>query len=88
MKTGILRSWHSERGFGILSAKRNEAYFLHTNNVLEGPEEPAIGSLVEFDVAPADNNGKFPQAIRAKITPPDAKEPAAPTAPAANQEAQ
>ncbi len=69
-KQGILKSWDSLRGFGTVVITRHEAYFLHTTSVLEGPENPALGSTVYFDAAPAFRNGKLPQAVNAVIVAP------------------
>jgi cold shock CspA family protein len=66
-KQGILKSWNSLRGFGTVVITRHEAYFLHTTSVIEGPENPALGSIVYFDAAPAFRNGKLPQAVNAVI---------------------
>lgn len=70
MKQGILTSWNSIRGFGTVVISRHEAYFLHTTNVVEGPDNPARGSVVYFDVGPAVNGGKLPQAVNAVIVEP------------------
>jgi cold shock CspA family protein len=70
MKQGILTSWNSIRGFGTVVISRHEAYFLHTTNVVEGPDNPTRGSVVYFDVAPAINDGKLPQAVNAVIVEP------------------
>ncbi len=69
-KQGLLKSWDSLRGFGTVVITRHEAYFLHTTSVLEGPENPALGSTVYFDAAPAFRNGKLPQAVNAVIIEP------------------
>jgi hypothetical protein len=48
----------------------SEVYFLHASNVTETPdgmEEPPIGSTIHFDVSPARDGGKYPQAINARI---------------------
>jgi hypothetical protein len=73
-KQGVLKSWHPLRGFGTVVVTRHEAYFLHTSNVVEGPENPALGSIVHFDPAPAINNGKLPQAVNAIVEPADGLE--------------
>jgi hypothetical protein len=65
-KEGILQSWHAN-GFGMVSVAE-ELFFLHRNNIADG--EPIRGSFVEFDVAPAQGNGKYPQAVAAIITAP------------------
>jgi hypothetical protein len=67
MKQRILKSWHPLKGFGIVDISRTEAYFLHTSNVVKGPENPAPGSIVNFDVSPPMNGGKLPQAVNAVI---------------------
>jgi hypothetical protein len=69
-KQGVLTSWKPLKGFGSVVVNRHEVYFLHTTNVVEGPENPVLGSVVHFDVAPAVNNGKFPQAVNAVIAEP------------------
>lgn len=70
-KQGTLISWYPLKGFGIVKITRQEAYFLHTSNVVEGPENPALGSTVHFDVAPPTRNGKLPNAINAVIVEPE-----------------
>jgi hypothetical protein len=65
-KQGVLKSWHVN-GYGIVAVSRKELYFLHTNNVIEGPDELEIGSVVEFDVAPPRGSGRFEQAVNARI---------------------
>ena len=69
-KQGVLKSWHPLKGFGTVVINRYEAYFLHTTSVVEGPENPALGSTVYFDAAPAFRNGKLPQAVNAVIVEP------------------
>jgi len=69
-KQGVLKRWDPFMGFGTVVISRHEAYFLHTTNVIEGPENPAIGSIVYFDVAPAFRRGKLPQAVNAVIVEP------------------
>jgi hypothetical protein len=65
-KKGVLQSWHTN-GFGMISVGE-ELFFLHRKNIQAG--DPIIGSLVEFDVAPARGDGKFPQAVAALIVAP------------------
>ncbi len=68
---GRLRSW-SNRGWGIVAVTVNEIYFLHASAIVEFPAgmiDPPLNSFVHFDVAPAVNGGKFPQAINARINP-------------------
>lgn len=63
---GVLQSWH-KNGYGMVSVDE-ELFFLHRNNIAYG--EPIVGSLVEFNVAPARGKGKFPQAVAAQIVTP------------------
>jgi hypothetical protein len=66
-KTGRLRSWN-ERGYGIIQTDvRAERYFLHTNSIVVGPEIPAVGSIIHFNVAPPYKNGVLQQAVDAVI---------------------
>lgn len=62
-KKGVLQSWH-DNGWGMISLA-GQLYFLHQRGIISG--EPIIGSLVEFDVAPARGNGKFEQAVNAIV---------------------
>jgi len=69
MKTGKLLSW-SERGYGLVAVTFREIYFLHSADVVEAPDgmlTPPIGVIVHFDTAPAQNNGRYPRAINARI---------------------
>jgi hypothetical protein len=66
-KQGILISWKPLKGFGSVAVSRHEVYFLHTTKVVKGPETPAVGSVVYFDVAPAREGGQHPQAVNAVI---------------------
>ena len=69
-KTGRLRSWN-ERGYGIIHTNvRTERYFLHANSIVEGPEVPAPGSIVHFNIAPAYKGGALPQAVDAIVEEP------------------
>jgi hypothetical protein len=69
-KQGVLKSWHALKGYGTVVISRHEAYFLHTTSVVEGPENPVLGSIVYFDAAPAFRNGKLLQAVNAVIVEP------------------
>lgn len=69
---GIITYWNKDRAFGFIRTTANgkhESYFLHIVEITEGPLVPSIGDSVEFDIAPAINNGKLPNATHAKITP-------------------
>ena len=76
-KSGIIRSWHEKRGFGIVRVgppSSLEKYFLHVSSIRTGTATPETGWAVEFEIGskpvPA---GQLPQAICADIIVP--KEP-------------
>ncbi len=71
-KQGILKVWKDLRGFGIVVISRHEAYFLHTSDVIEGPENPTLGSTVYFDTEPTPPGKKLPVAVNAVIVEPAA----------------
>ena len=67
---GVLRSWHEDRGFGIVVGWSHlDRYFLHLTNILEGTVPPLVGSAVDFDVAQPRKDGQLPQAINAIVKP-------------------
>jgi cold shock CspA family protein len=70
-KSGIIRSWHQKRGFGIVRVGPEsslEKYFLHVSNIRTGTATPEIGWAVEFEVGTKPvPEGQLPQAIRADI---------------------
>lgn len=73
MKFGRLVSWNEIKGYGLIVLSLKEKYFLHCSHISEIPDElltPPIGSIVYFDVAPARGKGLFPQAINARVIPP------------------
>jgi cold shock CspA family protein len=70
-KSGVIRSWHEQRGFGIVRvgpATSLERYFLHVTAIQSGTATPEVGMVVEFDVSdkPA-KEGQLRQAVRADI---------------------
>jgi hypothetical protein len=65
-KYGLLRSWHEDRGFGIIWVSRTERYLLHITRVLE-PDIPVAGCGVYFDPALPFKAGGLPLAINARI---------------------
>jgi hypothetical protein len=70
-KQGILASWKPIRNFGLVVVTRSEVYFLHTSQIVKGPENPVRGSVVYFDIAPAREGGRYPQATNAIIVEPE-----------------
>lgn len=69
-KTGILRAW-SPRGFGFIEVPRDtfpiQQYFLHVTEIKDGPNPPAVGSIVRFEHAPPRKAGQGPTAKNAWI---------------------
>ncbi len=83
-KYGILLSWDTSRGFGIVWVSRNERYFLHLSHVPEPvipqgplrftlsrsalPEGPAGSTLVCYKSASASNNQQTPASADVIVT--------------------
>jgi len=84
-KTGILRSWNIQRGFGFLESPTNvlplQRFFLHISEIKCGLNPPLVGSLARFEVDPPRKAGQLPLAVRAwiidpsELTPPTAAKP-------------
>jgi cold shock CspA family protein len=73
-KSGVIRSWRQERGFGVIrvgSPSSLEKYYLHVSKIRSGTAEPAVGMEVFFDVAEALVPDGLPQAIRVDVIVPD-----------------
>ena len=70
-KTGIIRSWHEQRGFGVIRCgppTSLEKYFLHVSGIRTGVATPSVGMVLTFEVADTPvEEGKLPRAIRADI---------------------
>jgi cold shock CspA family protein len=66
---GLLTFWSKERAFGFVLTEQRQTYFLHITKIVAGPLIPTVGSLVEFEVAPALPGKPLPNAVNAKITP-------------------
>ena len=66
---GKLRSWHEDRGFGVVqgSVSHLQRYFLHVTQILEGPVSPKVGDGVYFEIIPSRKPGGLPQAISARV---------------------
>lgn len=66
---GILRVWHTNRGFGVIQnpATAAERFYLHISKIQQGPE-PKVGDRVDFNVAPSLKEGGLPQAIDVVVT--------------------
>jgi cold shock CspA family protein len=78
-KTGILRSWHPQRAFGIIRVGPEsslERYFLHFRAIRSGTATPSVGMAVEFEPGPIRNEGDLPPALRADIIMPVEETPA------------
>ena len=70
-KTGIIRSWHEQRGFGIVRVgppTSLEKYFLHVSNIRKGIATPSVGMVLTFEVSDTPvEEGKLPRAVCADI---------------------
>lgn len=69
LKFGKLRSWHTNRGFGILQGptRHTERYFLHISQLEEALDFiPQPGMNFSFSVAPPRKEGELPRAVNAK----------------------
>ena len=70
-KSGVLRSWNENRGFGIIRVgppSSLERYFLHVSQIVSGTATPAVGSDVYFEISDKPiKKGDLPQAISADI---------------------
>lgn len=83
-KTGILRSWNVQRGFGFVEVPGNtfpiQKYFMHVSMVMEGPCPPPVGSIVRFESGPKRKEGELPTCLKAWIVSlPDAPAQVKPT---------
>jgi len=65
-KTGILRTWNNDRGFGFIETPSKtfpiQKYFLHVSMIQDGPCPPEIGSIVRFTPGPPRKDGQLPVA--------------------------
>jgi hypothetical protein len=70
-KRGVLRSWHEDRGFGVVRVgppSSLEKYFLHVSKIISGTGSPTAGMEVLFLVSSAPaTEGKLRAAIDAEI---------------------
>jgi hypothetical protein len=70
-KFGVIRSWHENRGFGIVRVggpESLEKYFLHVSQIRSGTAMPEAGMTVRFKIGSKPvKEGQLPQAIDADI---------------------
>jgi hypothetical protein len=70
-KRGVLRSWHEDRGFGVVRVgppSSLEKYFLHVSKIISGTGSPTAGMEVLFLVSPTPaTEGKLRAAVEAEI---------------------
>ena len=70
-KTGVIRSWNSVKGFGIIQVggpASLERYFLHVATIKTGTALPLPGMEVHFDVSTqAVLEDQLPKAINADV---------------------
>lgn len=61
MKTGKVKWWNSERGYGFLSSSEGKDVFCHYSAIqMAGRKDLAEGDAVEFDI---EQSEKGPRAI-------------------------
>lgn len=72
-KTGIIKKWNDEKGFGFIKSKsdKNE-YFFHINSYRNSGQRPSIGLAVSFD-ASVDKQGRA-QAVKVRSAGKEGKE--------------
>lgn len=65
-KTGILRGWNAAKGYGFIEVPTSTfpllKYFLHINEIKDGPNPPPVGSIVRLEPAPPRKPGQLPMA--------------------------
>jgi hypothetical protein len=70
-KRGVLRSWHEDRGFGIVRVgppSSLEKYFLHVSKIISGTASPIVGMEILFLVSPKPAiEGQLRAAIEAEV---------------------
>src|SRR5215813_4135146 len=63
MRTGRLRTWHEDRGFGFIApADGGRELFVHISAFPRDGARPTVGELLSYEVAPG--KGGKQQAIR------------------------
>ena len=60
MKTGIVKRWVADRGFGFITASDGSGdIFVHYSGLTGGRRELCIGDEVEFNIASDVRTGKL-----------------------------
>ena len=59
---GTITFFHSQRGFGFVTAPTGDSYFFHISHFEKGTQ-PVLEGQVEFHIAPPIAVGKRPQAV-------------------------
>jgi len=71
-RTGILRSWHCDSGWGIISTSfpQMERFFMHVSGIRTSPCEPKPGMRVQFEISsePPRKPGGLPIVCNADLT--------------------
>jgi len=60
MKTGVVKRWVADRGFGFITANDGTGdVFCHYTGIADGRRELCIGDEVEFNLAADTRSGKL-----------------------------
>lgn len=67
---GTITYWNKNRAFGFIrtiAGGKQESYFLHINEITEGPLVPSVGDTAVFEAVPAASGKKCGSAVSAKL---------------------
>ena len=68
---GTITYWNKDRAYGFIRTiadGKQESYFLHINEIVEGALVPAVGDSAQFDGVPGQPGKKCGSAANVKIT--------------------
>ncbi len=68
---GIIRTWHQDRGFGVILQTHRRLFFCHIRE-FDAPREPRVGERVTFLHGPLRREGELPAALDVRLCTPDA----------------
>ena|SRR6267378_2567845 len=63
MYVGTITLFRNDRGFGFITTTDGKQYFFHISNFVRGQAPPVLQGRVCFEIGPAIEVGKKPQAI-------------------------
>jgi cold shock CspA family protein len=64
--TGQITYWNNKRGFGFITNSDGSSIFFHTCNFEKG-QQPVLGAIVSYKIAPPLSLGKKPQAVHVRF---------------------